>query len=241
MANDQRPRLDSILGGSGDDFNTLWESTDAAGDFEPLPPGSYTCLLTDSKLAESRLKQTPGFKITFEVITPAKYAGRKIWHDLWLTAKALPTTKRDLAKLGITHPDQMGKALPTGMMAMVKVVLRTDDDGTARNRVLSFAITGEAPPSAALELDSDELCEDDGVDGATQTPSQAALELDSEELSDDEEVAEPPSPPPATPQTEGDADPTAPRSRTPRQPRTDRTSRLSGADGTGRQAGEETR
>ena len=171
MSEDKRPRLDDILGGSGDDFNSLWDATAAAGDFEPLPPGRYSCLVVDGKRAESKAKATPSYKVTFEVIEPAEFAGRKLWHDLWLTAKALPTSKRDLAKLRIIRPDQMRQAPPTGLIAEVKVALRTGDDGESFNRVSGFEVTGEAPPTDALEPDG-------------------------EELSDDEVAAPPPAPPP---------------------------------------------
>ena len=150
MSTDRRPRLDDILGGTAADFNSLWDGTAAAGEFEPLPPGRYTCLVADGRLAESKAKGTPSYKVEFQVLTPAEYAGRKVWCDLWLTPAALPTTKRDLAKLRITRPEQMKQAPPTGLVADVKVALRTGDDGTQFNRVATFEVTGEAPPAERI-------------------------------------------------------------------------------------------
>src|SRR5689334_1284450 len=54
MTAGNRPRLDDILSGGGDDFNDLWNSTAAADEFEPLPQGRYTALVADGKLAESK-------------------------------------------------------------------------------------------------------------------------------------------------------------------------------------------
>jgi hypothetical protein len=161
MFDDRRPRLDDILNGGGDDFNDLWDSTDAAGEFEPLPSGRYRALIADGKLAESRANKTPSYKLTFEILEPAAFAGRKVFHDLWLTPKALPTTKRDLAKLRIVTPQHLRQAPPTVVIADIKVALRTGDDGTQFNRITAFQVIGEGTPPGALEPDADELDEDE--------------------------------------------------------------------------------
>jgi hypothetical protein len=49
-------------------------------------------------------------------------------------------TKRDLAKLGVTSLDMLDRPLPAGIVCDVKVVLRVDDDGVERNRVVSFNV-----------------------------------------------------------------------------------------------------
>jgi hypothetical protein len=49
-------------------------------------------------------------------------------------------TKRDLAKLGVTSLDMLDRPLPVGIVCDVKVVLRVDDDGVERNRVVSFDV-----------------------------------------------------------------------------------------------------
>ena len=49
---------------------------------------------------------------------------------------------RDLAKIGITHSDQLYQPLPSGILATVKMAVRKDDDGTERNRVKDFQVTG---------------------------------------------------------------------------------------------------
>ncbi|WP_169980908.1 DUF669 domain-containing protein [Tautonia rosea] len=157
MAN-QRPRLDDILsGGSG--FDDLWNTTDAAGEFQPIPSGVYRCLVADGKLSEAKTG-TPSFKVTFEVLD-GDHAGRKVFHDLWLTPKALPTSKRDLAKLGIRNPADMRRPLPSGLVAEVKVALRSEDDGSTFNRVVAFKVLDEAPTVDPLAPDEDDLDPDE--------------------------------------------------------------------------------
>jgi hypothetical protein len=132
-----------------------------------LPSGRYKAFIADGKLANSKTNKTPSYKLAFEVIEPVAFAGRKVFHDLWLTPKALPATKRDLAKLRIVTPEQLHQAPPTGVITDVKVALRTADDGTQFNRVAAFQVIGEGTPSGALAPDADEL-DDDAGEGDTR-------------------------------------------------------------------------
>lgn len=140
-------RLTDILGGGGNDdhIRRLWNETEAAGDFVPLPKGGYVARIVRGELESSRTKSTPGYKLEFAVIEGA-FAGRKFWHDVWLTPAALPMAKRDLAKLGIASLDDLERPFPQGIVCKVKLALRREDDGSERNRVVAFdVIRIEAP------------------------------------------------------------------------------------------------
>jgi hypothetical protein len=80
-----------------------------------------------------------------------------LWLDCWLTAAALPRSKRDLAKLGITTPEQLEQQLPRGLRCKVTVALRRDDSGVERNEVRSFEVIGvdkiEADPFAPADVE----------------------------------------------------------------------------------------
>jgi hypothetical protein len=138
-------KLTDILNGSGGDFNDRWDSTEAAGDFGPVPRGEYDCHVTKGELESSRTNRTPGYKIEFTIIE-GDFKGKKFWVDCWLTPAALPQSKRDLGKLGITSPEMMERPLPRGIRCKVTVVLRKDDDGIERNRVRSFEVIGIDKP-----------------------------------------------------------------------------------------------
>lgn len=134
--------LDILSNGNGDDdLKKLWDTSEAADDFKPLPDGAYVCHAVDGVLDKSR-QGTPGYKITFKVLEPSEHAGRLIWHDCWLTPAAMPQSKRDLGKLGIQSLEQLQKPLPRFIRCKVKIALRTDDDGTQRNRVKTFEAVG---------------------------------------------------------------------------------------------------
>ena len=78
----------------------------------------------------------------------AKDAGRQFWHDLWLTPAALPMTKRDLGKLGVTRLEQLEQPLPHGIRCKVKLARRRGDDGVEYNHVRSFEVVGIDKPEA---------------------------------------------------------------------------------------------
>ena len=138
-------RLSDILNGSSGGFNDAWNSTQAAGDFGPVPRGEYVCHVSKGELESSRLNRTPGYKIEFTVID-GEFRGRKLWLDCWLTPAALAQSKRDLGKLGIATPEQMEYPLPRGIRCRVTVVLHADDNGIERNRVRSFVVIGIDEP-----------------------------------------------------------------------------------------------
>lgn len=139
-------KLSDILNGSGANFSDIWNSTQAASDFNVIPPGAYTCRATRGELIKSR-HSTPGYQLEFTVLH-GEFAGRRLWLDCWLTPAALPATKRDLAKLGITSPEQLERPLPRGIRCKVHVVIRRDDNGVERNRVRSFDVLGVDAPDA---------------------------------------------------------------------------------------------
>lgn len=140
-------RLSDILasGGARDDLKKLWDQTEAAGEMGPIPAGEYIARIVAGDYETSRTKGTPGYRLTFEVLEGA-YAGRRLWHDCWLTPAALPGSKRDLAKLGVTSLDQLDSPLPRWIRCRCQVALRRDDAGIERNRVKCFEVIGLDKP-----------------------------------------------------------------------------------------------
>jgi hypothetical protein len=160
----QRKKLSDILSnGNGDNFRNSWDSTQAAEDFRPLPPGEYTVRILAGELFTSKRNATPGYKLTCEV-TEGDHEGRRLWCDFWLTPAALPMTKRDLAKIGIQRPEQLEQPLPAGILLRVKLVLRRDDDGNETNKVTRFECAGVEPGDAFEPKDGE------GSDGSAFNP-----------------------------------------------------------------------
>jgi hypothetical protein len=131
-----RKNLADVLGGARADLARQFEETEVAGDLAPLPRGTYRCRVTGGELVTSK-SGTPGFALTFTV-DDGEHRGRRLWHNVWLTPAAMPMAKRDLGKLGVTSLDQLDRPLPAGFVCDVAVVVRADDDGTERNRVVTF-------------------------------------------------------------------------------------------------------
>jgi hypothetical protein len=174
----ERRKLADILRGS--DRKSLaetWNQTKAAGDFAPLPPGEYEATIISGELFNAK-SGTPGYKLTFE-ISYGDFKGRKLWHDVWLTPAALPMTKRDLAKIGVTALDQLERPLPQRLRCKVKVALRKNDSSGEYNQVRSFEVVGIekadpfAPHPNIPEGGGDEG-ESDGHGDAYEPPADAS-------------------------------------------------------------------
>ncbi len=144
----QRKRLSDILAnGQQESLRQAWDSTQAAEEFQPLPAGEYIARIEKGELFNAKAKGTAGYRLTFCVIE-GEHEGRRFWPEFWLTAPALPMTKRDLGKLGVTSIDQLEGPLPEGIVCNVRLAVRKDDDGTERNRLRSFDVLRIEPPAS---------------------------------------------------------------------------------------------
>lgn len=76
----------------------------AVKDFEPLPKGEYTAALTKHEFGDSKQGQ-PKVKVQYTVSDPEEFAGRVIFKDYSLQAKALWVIKKHLVALG-ADPDE---------------------------------------------------------------------------------------------------------------------------------------
>lgn len=141
-----RKSLSDILkNGQQQKLAAVWDSTNAAEDFKPLPSGDYTALVEAGELFTSKTKGTAGYKLAFRIIE-GEHTGGRFWHDVWLTEAAVAMAKRDLGKIGVESLDQLERPLPQGIVCTVKLVLRSDDDGTQFNKVKSFDVLRIEPP-----------------------------------------------------------------------------------------------
>jgi hypothetical protein len=148
MSTHPRKSLVDVLNGNAREaLARQFDEAEAAGDMLPLPRGTYRCRVTDGELVTSK-SGTPGYTLTFTV-DDGDHKGRRLWHTAWLTEAAMPMSKRDLAKFGVTSLALLDRPLPGGFVCDVKVALRVDDDGVERNRVVSFAVVAVlADPTA---------------------------------------------------------------------------------------------
>lgn len=132
-------KLRDMLNGNGDSFANAWAATKAADDYgTPLPAGEYVAQIVDGQLTTAKAG-TPAYKLIFRILK-GEHAGRRFWLDLWLTPAAMPMTKRDLLKIGVTDLDALELPLRRGVRCRVRLALRRDDDGNEANRVQSFEV-----------------------------------------------------------------------------------------------------
>ena len=140
----RRPCLGEIARGGVAALKQSWDNTQAAA-FDPLPSGLYRCLVSEGRLMNSQTNGTPGYRIDLQVLE-GQYAGRKLWHSVWLTPDALARTKYELGELGITDLDQLEQPLPVGLTVEVALARRTGDDGLPYNKIRSLKAIAPAAP-----------------------------------------------------------------------------------------------
>jgi hypothetical protein len=168
----ERKKLSDILTLNSDRENLqrTWKTTAAAAEFAPLPKGEYMFRILAGELFTSK-RGTPGYKLTLEV-TEGNFEGRRAWCDFWLTPAALPMTKRDLAKSGVTDLEQLEQPLPPGILIKGKLALRADDDGNESNRLVRFECAGIEKGDAFEPKDEDGTAPDTSFAfGRNVTPS----------------------------------------------------------------------
>lgn len=142
---DPQRKLSDILAPAEDNFQGLWEQTEAASEFSPIPMGKYVARITRGGIHTAK-SGSRSYQIEF-TISEGEHTNRKVWLDLWLTQKALAVSKRELAKIGIDSPAKLNADLPAGYIATISVVQRTDDRGETRNEIRRFDVTGFKPPT----------------------------------------------------------------------------------------------
>ena len=170
----ERKRLTDILSNSGrDGLEKLWSTTKPSDDLKPIPAGDYRCRVNSGELFTSK-GGTPGYKLTLEVLD-GEHAGRRVWHDIWLSEAAQSMAKRDPAKLGIDRPEQLERPLPDGIFVAARVTLRRNDDGTEFNRVARFDVVAVEPPTPepfapTTDEPGTDTADGDGFDWSTGAP-----------------------------------------------------------------------
>jgi hypothetical protein len=140
----ERKRLSDILNGDKETLNRAWAESKAAEEFGPLPKGEYIARIVDGTAATAKTG-TLSYKLEFRVLE-GEYTGRRFWHDVWITDRAMSMAKRDLLKLGVTSLDQLDGPPPQGIRCKVTLVLHRDDDGTEHNKVKRFDVLGIDAP-----------------------------------------------------------------------------------------------
>jgi hypothetical protein len=121
-----------------------WNKTTPADERKPLPAGEYRCRLLEGSLFNAN-SGTPGYKLAFEVIE-GEHAGRRVWHDIWLTEAAMPMAKRDLARIGIERFQELDRPLPEGIIVSATIRVRRNDNGIEFNHIVSYRVVANEPP-----------------------------------------------------------------------------------------------
>ena len=134
---EKKSSLMDIIRGDIQQLTPIWNDTQAADDYKPVPAGSYRCRIVEGKTILSK-KRTPGYRLTFEIVE-GEHKGNRLFNVIWLTPNAIHLAKRDLPKVGINSPEEvMDKVFLKEVHADVVVGRLKGDDGLPYNRVRQF-------------------------------------------------------------------------------------------------------
>ena len=139
--------------------NVDFSQVEAASTFEPLPAGTYHCRYLKDEPRQSRSSGDTYLSATY-VVVDGPYAKRQIF-DRYLIWNKNPTCQRiHLGKIkaiglavGVPNPSDSGQFW--GKELLLKVALRTDDQGNQQNEVKGYlplthaaAFAQPTPPAA---------------------------------------------------------------------------------------------
>jgi len=136
-----------------------FDSTEAAPEFTPLPPGVYNAIVLRGEYCSTKAG-AEAYRLKFEV-ADGPNAGKTVIRTWTFSSKAMPYTKRDLAPFGLTTSAALLSPFPAaGREYLVKLVvaLQRGDDGIERNDIKRIDIVrvNESPAAAFMLATQDE-------------------------------------------------------------------------------------
>ena len=97
-----------------------------------LPPGEYLAKL---KSLTSHPAASSSFLLRFVVVSPEEQFGKEAFRRLWITENGLPTTIKDLAKIGIYDVDEIKEEIELDLLCKIIV-----NESTSDSSVFAFEI-----------------------------------------------------------------------------------------------------
>lgn len=107
---------------------------------ELLPKSTYNCVVDEAEFKLSANAGKPMWALVYKIID-GEYAGRKLFHNISFSEKALPYTKRTLAKMkpelltADFRPDKLDDYDIQGMELRVKTKVGKDQNNENRTEV----------------------------------------------------------------------------------------------------------
>ena len=147
----------------GSRFDATQVDTEQRGDYENLPEGVYRLEVSEADLKEDRPANKAGIKITYDVIEPEDYKGRKIFGYINIenpNVQAQEIGQKELAALcrameidGVDDTDELKFHAFTAKVGLGKPSKDKNADGTpvypAKNEIKRFYFPDEGNVPAA--------------------------------------------------------------------------------------------
>lgn len=126
--------------GNLDGFNA--NEVEPSKDFEPIPEGRYTAVITESEMMNTKAGNGSYLKLTFQIVE-GQHQNRNLWARLNLdnpNEKAVQIAKGQLSAIcravGVLTPKDSAEL--HNLPLVIRVTCQPDDDGFTRNEVKGF-------------------------------------------------------------------------------------------------------
>lgn len=132
-------------------------TVEPAKKFEPLPAGSYKCVIVKSEWKNTKNGKGRYVELTFEVLAPEEHKGRRVFDRLNLenqSTQAVEIAQRTLSAIchatGVMQPKDTAELHNIPLVLEIAVKERADKPGEYSNEVAGYlsteaAMTGQKP------------------------------------------------------------------------------------------------
>jgi len=120
------------------DVIDAWDNAEPAPQFLPLPKDKYKAKVAKAGLHVASTGSR-AFQLDLEVIE-GPFSKRHVWHNIWITPKAISFAKRDLGKFEMFDYEDLGGVDLTDTVCEVWINQEQDDKGRLVNKVSGFEV-----------------------------------------------------------------------------------------------------
>jgi len=105
-----------------------------------LPPGTYNARVEKSRVVHSFATKNVGVSVYWKIF--GGFRDRLVWTTLWLSPRALPRSKRDLAKLGVHALESLDNdpPVPPGALCRLKIAEQITATGAHELRIVRWDV-----------------------------------------------------------------------------------------------------
>ncbi len=128
------------------------------GNFDSLPEDWYTIKVEKAELADSKNGPNTMIKVQFAIVSPAKYAKRKVWNNfnlgeksLWVLKNFLDSAGKNTDTMGMIDESKLASDL-LGLTVSAYLEPSTTQAGKPSNKISNYRKVGSEAQSTTVPV-----------------------------------------------------------------------------------------